>query len=265
MNADKPDMAELPVLFLSHGSPMMALEDDSTSRFMRGLSAAFSQPSAIIVISAHWETDAPMITGSAYPETIHDFYGFPQALHDLCYPAPGQPVLAEELQRVLIDAGFQARIDPSRGFDHGVWSPLVLLYPAARIPVVEISVQPDQDARWHYRLGQALSVFREQNVLIIGTGNLTHNLREAMRGHHEITPDWVSEFAEWIAGAVEAGDIEALLNWQTLAPHAAKNHPTPEHLMPFFIALGAAGPGLRPRRLHKDVALGVLAMDAYAL
>lgn len=243
---------------------MMVLEDDATSRFVRGVSARFPKPSAIIVISAHWETDRPTINGAAYPETIHDFGGFPQVLFDVQYPAPGNPALAERIHADLAAAGIAADIDRTRGIDHGVWSPLALMYPNADIPVVEISVQPDRDARWHYQLGRALSGLTSENILVLATGNLTHNLREAFRGHHLQTPEWVSAFANWVAEGVERGDVNTLLGWAENAPHALKNHPTPEHFMPFFVALGAAGDDFTAERLNPVVAMGVLAMDAYA-
>jgi len=257
-------MAALPTLFISHGSPMLALEDAPTTLFLRGLSSQFLKPAAIVVASAHWETEEPMVTGAEHPETIHDFQGFPKELYTLRYPAPGDSVLAERVQALLVKAGFKAGIDPRRGLDHGAWNPLLLMYPNADIPVIELSVQPQRDARWHYRIGQALAPLREENILIVGTGNLTHNLREAFRGHHTQTPDWVSVFAKWIEERVRQGDIESLLDWERLAPHAQQNHPTPEHFLPFFVALGAAGAPLQARHLHEDTAMGVLAMDAYA-
>ena len=253
----------MPSLFISHGSPMLALEDAPTTLFLRGLSAQFPKPSAIVVASAHWETDEPMVTGSTHPETIHDFSGFPKALYALRYPTPGDPVLAERMRALLTKVGFNASIDAKRGLDHGAWNPLMLMYPNADIPVVELSVQPHRGAHWHYQIGQALLPLKEKNILIIGTGNLTHNLREAFRGHQQ-TPAWVSEFAKWVEERVRQGDIESLLDWEHLAPYPKNNHPTPEHFLPFFVALGAANTPLQAKHLHEDTAMGVLAMDAYA-
>jgi 4,5-DOPA dioxygenase extradiol len=137
------------------------------------------------------------------------------------------------------------------------------MYPDADIPVIELSVQPHRDARWHYHLGEALQSLRQENVLIIGSGNLTHNLREAFGRSHAQTPKWVNEFSEWVANRVEEGDVESLLDWQNQAPHAKQNHPTAEHFLPFFVALGAAEKPLKGRRENKEVAMGVLAMDLY--
>lgn len=256
-------MSAIPALFLSHGSPMLALEEEPTTQFLRGLSTGFPKPNAILVASAHWETSEPLVTGATHPETIHDFSGFPKELYELRYPAPGNPALAQRIKSLLAKAGFNAGVDTARGLDHGVWDPLLVMYPAADFPVIELSVQPERDARWHYRIGQALSPLRNENILIIGSGNLTHNLREAFRGHHEQAPPWVSAFAEWVADKVNAGDIESLLDWQNLAPHARENHSTPEHFLPFFVALGAAETSLKATRRNIEVAMGVLAMDVY--
>jgi 4,5-DOPA dioxygenase extradiol len=253
----------MPTLFLSHGSPMLVLEDEPSARFLRDLSKALPKPSSMVVVSAHWETAAPMITGLPHPETIHDFYGFPKELYELRYHVPGNPLLARQIQTLLTKAGFEAAIDSSRGLDHGVWDPLMLMYPAADIPVLELSIQPGRDARWHYRVGEALASLRDENVLIIGSGNLTHNLREAFRGHHRQPPAWVTAFAEWIADKVKADDVQSLLDWRRLAPHAQQNHPTPEHFLPFFVACGAAKDAPIVHRLNKETAMGVLAMDAY--
>jgi 4,5-DOPA dioxygenase extradiol len=254
----------IPSLFVSHGSPMLALEEEPTAVFLRGLAKTLPRPSAIIVASAHYEADIMTITGSPTPPTIHDFHGFPDALYAARYPAPGDPALARRMEELLKGGREAARIDPARGLDHGAWSPLLLMYPQADIPVVEISVAPHRDARWHYHIGRLLAPLREEGILILGTGNLTHNLREAMRGHHASAPGWVSEFAQWVAENTENGNVEALLQWETLAPHAHRNHPTAEHFLPFFVALGAAGDSFHATRLHQETTLGVLAMDAYA-
>jgi 4,5-DOPA dioxygenase extradiol len=137
------------------------------------------------------------------------------------------------------------------------------MYPSADIPVLEISVQPGRDASWHYRVGEALAPLKDENVLIIGSGNFTHNLSKAFRGHHQQAPAWVSAFAEWIADKVKDDDVQSLLDWQRAAPYAQQNHPTPEHFLPFFVALGAAKNSESAQRLNKELALGVLAMDAY--
>ena len=257
-------MADIPSLFISHGSPMLALEKEPTTLFLRGLSANLSKPSAIVIASAHWDTNEPMLTGAAHPDTIHDFSGFPAALYQLRYPVQGNPALAERIKTLLTEAGFSAGIDATRGLDHGAWSPLLVMYPDADIPVLQLSVQSAHDASWHYRIGQALAPLHKENILIIGSGNLTHNLYEAFRGHYPQIPAWVSEFSRWVADKIAQNDIESLLDWQKRAPYAQQNHPTPEHFLPFFVALGAAGNSLQAQHLNQEVAMGVLAMDAYA-
>ena len=247
-------------LFISHGAPTLAIEDNSSANFLRNLSTKIPAPKAIIVISAHWETDLPEITGSAQPETIHDFYGFPKQLYDLQYNVAGDLELANKIAKLL---GKQAKINNQRGLDHGAWNPLMLIYPDANIPVVQLSVQPQKNAEWHYQIGRSLSPLKNDDVLIIGSGSLTHNLYEALRGNHKEVPNWVSEFANWVADKVAQNDVASLLNWEILAPYAQKNHPTPEHFLPFFVALGAANSPLNAKRIHTDTTFGVLAMDAY--
>jgi 4,5-DOPA dioxygenase extradiol len=235
-------MSSLPALFISHGSPMLALENAPTSHFLRGLSAQFPRPAAIVIASAHWETPSPALTGAKQLSTIHDFHGFPAALYDLRYPAPGNPALASRIQGMFQSSGVESTLDPTRGLDHGAWNPLLLMYPQADIPVVALSVQPQRDAALHYRIGQLLEPLRHENILVIGTGNLTHNLQEAFRGHHPSTPGWVSGFAGWVEGRVAESDTESLLNWQQKAPHALQNHPSPEHFLPFSPRWAQAAP-----------------------
>lgn len=250
----------LPTLFLSHGAPDMALRDTPSHRFLAGLGKTLPEPKAILAVSAHWETETPMITAAAHPPMIYDFHGFPPALYRLQYPAPGSPALAARIKTLLPEAG----LDEARGLDHGAWSPLILLYPEARIPVVQLSVQPQHDAACHYDLGRRLAPLREEGVLIVATGNATHNLREAFRGGHASPPPEVTEFTAWLHDALAKKDHALLKTWETAAPHARWNHPTPEHFLPLFVALGAAGPEAEAARLHDSVDLGVLAMDSYS-
>lgn len=243
---------------------MLVFQKEPAADFLRELPARLpTRPRAIVVISAHWETQDVSVMATAKPETIHDFGGFPKELYELHYRASGNSELSKRTVVLLNDAGIKADIESNRGLDHGAWNPLMLMYPAADIPVLQISVQPHRDARWHYALGQALAPLRGDDVLVVGSGNLTHNLREAFRSHHDVPPAWVAEFSQWIATHVKAGDINALLHWAS-APHALKNHPTPEHFLPFFVAMGAGGTPFHAQRLHDSVDLGVLAMDAYS-
>ncbi|HYE00775.1 MAG TPA: class III extradiol ring-cleavage dioxygenase [Alphaproteobacteria bacterium] len=256
-------MTAMPSLFLSHGAPTLALSDSPARHFLAGLGAEIGRPRAVVVATAHWEAAAPAVGGAAAPETVHDFHGFPPELYAVRYPAPGAPDLAAAVAARLAAAGLPAAVDPRRGLDHGVWVPLSLMYPAADVPVVPLSVQSGLGAEHHLRLGAALAGLRDEGVLVVGSGSLTHNLRE-FRGRAEDAPppDWVAGFADWVAAAVAGDRRDDLAAWERLAPGAARNHPTPEHLLPLFVALGAGrGPG---RRLHASHSFGILAMDVYA-
>lgn len=255
----------LPSLFLSHGSPMMAVEDSPTGRFLDGLGIQLPWPKAVVVASAHFTTDRPMLGGDPRPRTVHDFSGFPAPLYEIDYPAPGAPDLAEQIAGRLVGAGLAPEVRDRHGIDHGVWVPLRRMYPQAEVPVVPLSVMPHGDAAAHYAIGQALAPLRDASVLVIGSGGFVHNLGEVDWQTHD-TPlaPWAEEFANWMRDALAANDIEALLDWQQRAPHARRAHPTVEHLMPLFVALGAAGESPTVRRIHESHELGTLALDAFA-
>ena len=255
----------LPTLFLSHGSPMLAIEDSPAGRFLDGLGERFGRPRAIVVASAHFTTRSPAVGAAAQPATIHDFGAFPPALHAIQYPAPGDPALAAEVARRLDGAGLAAELRPEHGLDHGVWVPLRRMYPAADVPVVPVSVLPGADARTHLALGRALAGLREDGVLVIGSGGFVHNLGDlAWHDQAAAMPDWAHAFADWMRTRLATGDIDALLDWSARAPHARRAHPTPEHLLPLFVALGAAGPEPRVEALHASHEYGSLALDAFA-
>lgn len=254
----------MPVLFLSHGAPTLALAAGVTGDAWRQIAAQLPEPSAILVISAHWETRIPTLSRAAWPETLYDFSGFPDALYKLRYPAPGAPQLAEITAGMLQQAGMQAELDDMRGLDHGAWIPLSLMYPRADIPVTQLSIQPENDPAWHMALGRALQPLREEGVLIVGSGSITHNLRAVFRhSPGEPVPHWVTEFCDWIAARIRAGDLAALCDYRTLGPNAAQNHPTDEHLLPLFAALGAATRTDNAQHLNHVVTYGLLAMDAW--
>jgi 4,5-DOPA dioxygenase extradiol len=262
--------APLPVVFVSHGSPMHALEAGATAtgKAWTALGARLPRPRAILIASAHWETDRPELTGSARPETIHDFYGFPQPLYEIRYPAPGAPQIAERARAMLQAAGMQAAIDPARGLDHGAWTPLLYAYPKADVPVVQVSVQTPLGPRHHLALGAALAPLRAEGVLIVGSGHLTHNLRE-LRSVRETgvgqAQPYVAEFQEWVRACIEAHDYDRLADYRKLSPAGVRAHPSEEHFLPLFVALGAAGGQARAERFVSHVEGGVLAMDAYVL
>ncbi len=252
----------LPSVFISHGSPMHALEPGAAGEAWAALGRRFPRPRAILIASAHWETNIPMLTGGEKPETIHDFYNFPQPLYRLRYPAPGAADVAQRAQALLKDAGFTAGIDGCRGLDHGAWSPLLYMYPKADIPVVQISVQPAFGPRHHVEAGRSVKKLSEEGVLIIGSGHMTHNLRDWSRGSGKPEP-YAREFQDWVKARLEAHDIDSLIDYRSRSPHGARAHPTDEHFLPLFFALGAAPGKTRPERIYDAIDSGVLAMDAY--
>ncbi|MDI5984653.1 class III extradiol ring-cleavage dioxygenase [Halomonas sp. M4R5S39] len=242
----------LPSLFISHGSPMLALTPGPANDFLREQGKHY-RPSAIVVVSAHWESRQLLVSTSAHPETIHDFGGFPRELYECQYPAPGEPELARRLAREL------NAVPVARGLDHGAWVPLSLMFPEANIPVVSLSLPTTWSNAELVELGEKLAALREENVLVIGSGSLTHNLSE-MQVQGTPMPPWVGEFIDWVHEKLTTADRDALLAWEQ-APHARENHPTPEHFQPLLVALGAGGPA---QRLHHSIEHGVLAMDVYA-
>lgn len=253
----------LPVLFVSHGAPMFAIEPGQAGEQLAKLGRELTQPRAIVVISPHWMTRSEVcVTASTHPETIHDFGGFPDALYELQYRAPGAPSLAQEIVDLLGDAGWKARLDGRRGLDHGAWVPLLYLAPEASTPVIQVSMPMPMDTHDALKLGQALKPLRDMNVLIVASGSLTHNLYE-FRGATPHGEAYVKQFAAWTAQALKAGDTAQVLNYRHLAPAAERAHPTDEHFLPLLIALGAAGENYQTRVLEGGITYGVLAMDSY--
>ncbi len=256
-------MADLPSLFISHGAPTLAVEPGATHDFLKQLGAQVGPPKAVLCISAHWATRQPMVSAAAQPATIHDFSGFPEALYRLQYAAPGAPKLAVAIAERLSAAGLVCELNPSRGLDHGAWNPLLLMYPAAEVPVLQLSVQPRLGPAHHLALGRALAPLRQEGVLILGSGSATHNLWEMISPQDALAVAWAKEFASWLTEAVTQGRVEDLVQYRQLAPHAARNHPTDEHLLPLFVALGA-GAAAQGQLLHDSFTYGVLSMAAYA-
>lgn len=257
-------MPALPSLYISHGSPMTALQPGATGTRLAELAQTLPRPTAIVLASAHWLAHTPQVGASAQPETIHDFHGFPPALYQLRYPAPGAPALAARVHDLLAAAGLSPALDATRGLDHGAWVPLRLLYPAADIPVVPISIQPALGPAHQYALGHALAPLREEGVLVIGSGSITHNLHDFGAGYSaEREAPYVRPFTDWIERKLREGDTAALLDYRRQAPFAQRAHPTDEHLLPLFLALGAAGDHARAQRIDAGIDLGFLAMDIY--
>jgi len=260
--------AEVPALFVSHGSPMFALEPGATGPALRawadGLRARFPALRGTVVMSPHWMARGVQVMAGPRPATWHDFGGFPEPLYALRYPAAGSPGLAAEVLAELHKAGIPAQGDAQRPFDHGAWVPLMHLFPQADLPVVQVALPAGAGPREVHALGAALRGLRAQNVLVVGSGSMTHNLSEFFGGAGGAQP-YVAEFARWIEAALQRGDTEALLDYRSRAPHAVRAHPGDDHFLPLFFALGAAGEGAAAHYLSREVMHGSLAMDSFAL
>lgn len=253
----------MPVVFVSHGAPDALLMAPDTVASWREISQQVPEPKAILVVSAHWEGRKPTASLSGAPETLHDFSGFSPELYRMQYRAPGSPALAERAVSLLSAAGVAADIHPNRGLDHGAWVPLSVMYPQANVPVTQLSLSRNASAATHFALGQALAPLRDEGVLIVASGAITHNFAWL---------DWGAEgdqaplakaqiFANWVGDRLAAMDVSGLLDYRS-APYGAESHPTEEHILPLFVALGAASADTL-LRYRPRYAYGGLAMDAY--
>lgn len=242
----------------------MALQPGQAGPALRALGQRLPRPRALLVISPHWDTPEARVSGASAPETIHDFYGFPAPLYELRYAAPGAPELAQRVRALLAAASIRCEVDAVRGLDHGAWSPLRFLYPEADLPVTQLSLQSNLTPTRQRDIGAALRALTQDGVLIIGSGSMTHNLSE-FRGNHLDSPPlpYVLEFQSWFAARLAQGDMQALLDYRERAPHARRAHPSDDHLLPLYVALGAAGDSPRAERVIDEVVYGMLAMDAY--
>ncbi|PMY65698.1 MULTISPECIES: class III extradiol ring-cleavage dioxygenase [Pseudomonas] len=251
----------LPSLFISHGSPMLALEPGASGPALARLATELPRPKAIVVVSAHWESQGLRVSSNPQPQTWHDFGGFPAALFAVQYPAPGQPELAEQVAQLLRADGLPAQLDDQRPFDHGVWVPLSLMYPQADIPVVQVSLPSRMGPALQTQVGHALSSLRQQGVLLIGSGSITHNLRELdwHAGPESIEP-WAKAFRDWMIEKLAANDEAALHDYRRQAPNAVRSHPSDEHLLPLYFARGAGGDF---SIAHQGFTMGALGMDIY--
>lgn len=256
----------LPSLFVPHGAPTFALHPGAAGAALVSAAVSLARPRAIVVVSAHWETAEPAVGFAERPETIHDFWGFPDALYAMRYPATGCREASGEVLEALMSVGFKAQADTNRGLDHGAWLPLRLMFPEADVPVLPLSIQSHLGPEHHYRLGQALAPLARRGFLILASGNLTHNLADYQRASANggQTPAYVRNFSDWVWSKLQAHDLRALLDYRQQAPEAARAHPRDEHLLPLYVALGAAGEQAQPQRLHAGIDDYVIAMDAFA-
>lgn len=252
----------LPSLFISHGSPMLALQPGASGPALAQLAQRLPRPRAILVVSAHWESHDLRVGSAAKPDTWHDFRGFPAELYQVQYPAPGAPQLAAEVAERLAQAGLPAQLDAERPLDHGTWVPLTLMYPQANILVVQVSLPSQQGPALQRRVGQVLAGLRDNGVLLIGSGSITHNLGELdwQAGPEQVEP-WAQAFRDWVVEKLTTQDNEALDDYRRQAPYAVRNHPSDEHLLPLFFAAGAGG---QFKVEHSGFTLGALGMDIYS-
>lgn len=267
----------LPTLFVSHGSPMHATLDSRAARGWAALGQRILQtwgrPKAVLIASAHWETELPMVSTATQPETLHDFGGFPAELYRLHYKAPGAPAVAQQAVALLKQAGLPAAANGCRGLDHGAWVPLRALFPAADMPVAQVAIQPSLDAAHHVRVGRALAPLAADGVLIMGSGHMTHNLGELMPllrsgqtqfGEETTAVAYVEAFRSWVDASLRQRPGSAPITaWAEQAPQARRAHPTPEHFLPLLVAYGAAGEAPGVERIDLGVESQLLAMDAY--
>jgi 4,5-DOPA dioxygenase extradiol len=252
----------MPVLFVSHGAPTFALQPGLAGPLLGQAALQWPKPKTVLVVSPHWATSALHVSTCAQPQTLHDFADFELALNDLHYPAPGHPALAQRTLQRLSDAGWSVQADPIRGLDHGAWVPLRYLYPQADVPVFQVSLPRSTQAYGALQLGQALAPLRDEGVLIVGSGGLTHNLHE-FKLHHEPAPAHVQAFATWVRAAVLSRDVERLAQALTLAPHASRAHPTPEHFWPLLVAAGASFSDDSVQVLAAGFTHAVLSMESF--
>jgi 4,5-DOPA dioxygenase extradiol len=255
-------MTVSPVFFISHGAPTFALEPGLLGPQLTALGAQLRDAKAVLVVSPHWQTRDVRVQTTAAPETVHDFGGFPAALYELQYPAPGDPRLAQETVQRLVEAGYTASVDERRGFDHGAWVPLRHLLPDAKLPVFQVSMPVSLDAAEALRLGEALAPLREQGVVIVGSGSLTHNLYE-FRQSAAGEAAYAQEFTRWTRQAVVARDTKQLVSYRVNAPHAERAHPTDEHYLPLLVALGASKAEETARVIDGGITYGVISMESY--
>ncbi|GAB3646993.1 dioxygenase family protein [Ramlibacter alkalitolerans] len=256
-------MQRTPVLFISHGAPTFALEPGRLGPQLVTAGEALPRPKAVLVVSPHWITAGVRVATTAAPQTVHDFGGFDRALYRIQYPAPGHPPLAARAIEVLRAAGWHAEADARQGLDHGAWVPIRFLYPGADVPVFQVSLPATLSARQAYALGEALAPLRDEGVLIVGSGSMTHNLYEFRLSGDGHEAQYAREFADWVREAVEARDDTRLVEALEIAPHAQRAHPTPEHFLPLLVAAGAAARDSEVETLQGGITYGVLSMDSY--
>ncbi len=256
-------MKRVSSVFVSHGAPTLLIEDLPARTFLERAGQSLGRPEAIVAFSAHSVSDRVVVGHAKKLHQVYDFWGFPPQLYDVLYEPPGSPLTAETVVNLLESAHIEVERSSRDGIDHGTWVPLSLMYPDADIPVVPVTISAHMDPQRHLEIGQALRPLQDRGVLVFSSGGLTHNLREfGMYPRDSRAPEYVSTFSDRVERWLAAGRIEDFVQWREIIPHAARNHPTPEHFIPLFVAMGA-GNDRSSAAIHRSYAYGVLAMDSY--
>jgi 4,5-DOPA dioxygenase extradiol len=253
----------LPSFFLAHGTPALVLENNEYTRFLRMLALQLPLPKAVVIFSSHWESHRQLISAAVQYETIHDFFGFPEQLYQITYPAKGDITLAYYIQSLLSEEGIGSELNDTRGLDHGSWSLLTLMYPSADVPVIAMSVQPNLTPEEQYRIGKALAPLRNDNVLIIGSGGTVHNLEQLDWTEAAEAQTWASTFDCWLAEQLETWHLDELFDYEYRGPYARRAAPSPEHFAPLLLAMGAADVGKKAKLLHRQYQFGTLSLSAW--
>lgn len=253
----------MPVAFFGHGSPMNTLESNRHTQAWRALGESMPRPRAILSISAHWYIEGTAVTAMEKPRTIHDFFGFPQALFDVRYLAPGEPALAARVRELL--APVDVALDQDWGLDHGTWSVLAHVYPQADVPVIQLAIDAGKPAQWHYELGRRLAPLRDEGVLIAGSGDVVHNLRVIRWGANSSPYDWAQRFNDLARECMERGEHGTLVEYEKLGEDARLSIPTPDHYLPLLYVLGAQQPGDKFEIATDGIELGSISMMSFTL
>ena len=256
-------MKRLPSIFVSHGAPTFAVEPGRAGRLLAEFGSRLGKPRGVLVLSPHWMTRQLSLGLASRPRTIHDFGGFPAELYKLQSGAPGAPAIAREAAGLLEATGERVAFDTQRGLDHGIWVPLMHMFPKANVPVVPLSMPADLDPRRAWELGRALAPLAEKGVLVIGSGSLTHNLYEFRLENERGDAQYAREFVSWARRSLQEGDPAALFEYREIAPHAQRAHPTPDHYLPLPFAAGAAGDNAPLEILEGGMTYGMLSMESY--
>lgn len=256
----------IPSFFIAHGAPLLAIEDNEYTQFLSNLGCALPRPKAIVLFSAHWESGVQKVSHVDEYKTIYDFGGFPEAIYRIQYPAKGSKEISKEIEELFTKNDVSYEVDLSRGLDHGAWIVLRMLYPDADIPVISMSVNPNLSPEEQYKIGKSLSVLREKDILIIGSGGTVHNLRTVkFGGDNGPIDNWALEFDEWLAQNLKNWDVESLFNYHSLEPTAKLAVPQygKEHFIPIFYAMGAADDQQNATLLHRSYRYGNLSHSVW--